>query len=195
MTNAPTMNAIPTKYKGTTFRSRLEARWAIFLSELGIEWQYEAEGYQLANGEWYLPDFWLPGHDMFFEIKPEGDTLGAAKCEQLALLTHKRVALSNGSRYEMADVDIAVPQFISDSEADEYVSAGWMVAWDCYGFIVCRCGRATLSYYGSCSRHEGHLCGTRKGGYRERGSDYDRDTERAYATAMAYRFWDPVVRS
>lgn len=184
MGNAPTVQAIPTTYQDITFRSRLEARWAVFLDELGIKWQYEAEGYQLPNDEWYLPDFWLPEHDMFFEIKPEGDTDGAAKCEALALLTHKRVAQSNGNRYQMAEVDIAMPWFVPESEADDVMPAGWSVGWDCYGFIVCRCGRATLSYNGYCPRQENHLCGGTWG-------HHTSDPDRAYAAAMAYRFWDP----
>ena len=53
------MKAIQTKYNGCLFRSRLEARWAIFLDVLGIKWRYEIEGFDL-DGEWYLPDFWLP---------------------------------------------------------------------------------------------------------------------------------------
>lgn len=70
MGNVPTINAIPTQYKGIEFRSRTEARWAVFLTELGIEWEYEPEGYQLLSG-WYLPDFWLPQIDAFLEVKPD----------------------------------------------------------------------------------------------------------------------------
>src|SRR3989344_7244241 len=50
---------IQTIYKGYRFRSRLEARWAVFFDTLGIKWEYEPEGYNL-NGSYYLPDFWLP---------------------------------------------------------------------------------------------------------------------------------------
>jgi hypothetical protein len=41
---------IPTMYKGVKFRSRLEARWAIYLDYFGIEWYYEFEGFQLNSG-------------------------------------------------------------------------------------------------------------------------------------------------
>lgn len=50
------IKAIETAYKGYSFRSRLEARWAVFFDALGIEWQYEPEGFELPSG-WYLPDF------------------------------------------------------------------------------------------------------------------------------------------
>lgn len=50
------MKAIETKYKGYRFRSRLEARWAVFFDVLGVAWEYEPEGYELG-GVRYLPDF------------------------------------------------------------------------------------------------------------------------------------------
>ncbi len=65
------IRAIETHYAGCRFRSRLEARWAVFFDTLGIKWVYEPEGYILPNGEWYLPDFWLPQVKMFAEMKPE----------------------------------------------------------------------------------------------------------------------------
>jgi hypothetical protein len=52
------IKAIETRYKGYKFRSRLEARWAVFFDAMGIVWDYEREGYQLPSG-YYLPDFWL----------------------------------------------------------------------------------------------------------------------------------------
>lgn len=63
------IQAIETVYHGYRFRSRLEARWAVFFDALGIAWTYEPEGYDL-NGKWYLPDFWLPEFPLFIEIKP-----------------------------------------------------------------------------------------------------------------------------
>ena len=60
---------IETVYNGYRFRSRLEARWAVFFDAAGIEYQYELQGYKLRNGQRYLPDFFLPGLDVFVEIK------------------------------------------------------------------------------------------------------------------------------
>ena len=55
------LKPIPTEYKGCLFRSRLEARWAVFLDSLAIEWHYEHDPYPLAPfGYQYLPDFYLP---------------------------------------------------------------------------------------------------------------------------------------
>lgn len=50
---------IETFYKGYRFRSRVEARWAVFFDALGIEWEYEPEGFVLDDGTCYLPDFRL----------------------------------------------------------------------------------------------------------------------------------------
>ena len=68
------MKAIPTAYKGYHFRSRLEARWAVFFDTIGLEWDYEPEGFELANGVKYLPDFFIKGNGWrgpYIEVKPE----------------------------------------------------------------------------------------------------------------------------
>ena len=62
---------IETKYKGYRFRSRLEARWAVFFDAIGIEWEYEPEGFDLGDAGWYLPDFYLPVQGAWIEIKPK----------------------------------------------------------------------------------------------------------------------------
>ena len=43
------IKAIETKYNGFNFRSRLEARWAIFFDMIGLKYEYEVEGYEM-NG-------------------------------------------------------------------------------------------------------------------------------------------------
>ena len=68
-----TIKAIETTYAGCRVRSRLEARWAVFFDTLGIEWQYESQGYT-ADGYSYLPDFWLPNicGGCHAEVRPPG---------------------------------------------------------------------------------------------------------------------------
>lgn len=65
------MKAIETRYNKRFFRSRLEARWAVYFDKLSVKWIYEPEGYELPNGERYLPDFYLPDHGIYVEVKPE----------------------------------------------------------------------------------------------------------------------------
>lgn len=64
------MKAIETRYQGCRFRSRLEARWAVFMDHAGIRWEYEKEGFDLDDAGPYLPDFWLPSHECWLEVKP-----------------------------------------------------------------------------------------------------------------------------
>lgn len=68
-----TIQAIETRYAGHRFRSRLEARWAVFFSTLNITWQYEPEGFVVPreNGQPtpYLPDFFLPDCGTWIEVK------------------------------------------------------------------------------------------------------------------------------
>lgn len=68
------MKAIETSYKGCRFRSRLEARWAVFFDQLGIRWEYEPRGFQFDDGSGYLPDFWLPNLRLWVEVKPDAPT-------------------------------------------------------------------------------------------------------------------------
>lgn len=78
------MNVIQTHYNGYHFRSRLEARWAVYFDAVGITWDYEPEGFNLG-GVPYLPDFWLPQVRMWAEVKPVGLKPDEwEKCQRLA---------------------------------------------------------------------------------------------------------------
>lgn len=59
---------IDTEYKGYYFRSRLEARWAVFFEKMGWNWEYEVEGFKLPSGN-YLPDFYFPDINCYAEVK------------------------------------------------------------------------------------------------------------------------------
>lgn len=85
-----TIKAIETRYKGYRFRSRLEARWGVFFDALGIEWKYEPEGFELADGTRYLPDFWVwlrsseySGAGYWIEIKGNDPTTEEVKKAQM----------------------------------------------------------------------------------------------------------------
>jgi len=90
------MKSIDTTYKGYRFRSRTEARWAVFFDSLGLRWTYEQEGYDL-EGLYYLPDFWIEALDCWVEVK--GDEPGheeKLKAFRLSLLSHKPVLMCVG---------------------------------------------------------------------------------------------------
>lgn len=61
---------IETRYRGCRFRSRLEARWAVFFDALGVRWEYEPQGFELPDVGRYLPDFYLPDECFWVEVKP-----------------------------------------------------------------------------------------------------------------------------
>lgn len=67
---------IETHYAGCRFRSRLEARWAVFFDTLGIPWEYEPQGLELGTGARYLPDFRI-GDGLLVEVKGSEEMLGA----------------------------------------------------------------------------------------------------------------------
>lgn len=65
-----TIRAIETSYAGCRFRSRLEARWAVFFDALNIRWEYEPQGFYVGLvGRAYLPDFYLVDHNLWVEVK------------------------------------------------------------------------------------------------------------------------------
>ena len=95
----PSMPLVPiqTEYNGTVYRSRTEARWAVFFTIAEIEFQYEPEGFDLG-GINYLPDFWLPRLGLFVEVKPPSEPLPIEieKCSRLAKASGSLVLLVRG---------------------------------------------------------------------------------------------------
>lgn len=139
------MKAIPTTYRGTPFRSRLEAQWAEFFDVAGIAWQYEPEGY--TNGPTrYLPDFWLPmalhrckAPGVFFEVKPSSPLAGEVD---------KALMLACGSRKPVLVVTQS-PRGASVEALNEYVKDGER-DWEDYGlcFTGCdACGAIAVDFY------------------------------------------------
>lgn len=93
------MKAIETFYAGYKFRSRLEAKYAVFFTALLIGWEYEPEGYVLSSGVCYLPDFYLPTFNggMWVEVKPREFTQEERdKCYLLCRESKKSVWLAVG---------------------------------------------------------------------------------------------------
>lgn len=109
------LKAIETRWNGYRFRSRLEARWSVFFTELGIKFYYEREGFDL-DGEPYLPDFHIPDFELneikgtwqesaercfYVEIKPTRPTQAELiKAAKLAKHTGMPVLLVSGEPYE-----------------------------------------------------------------------------------------------
>ena len=132
---------IETVYRGHKFRSRQEARWAVFFDQFGIKWQYEKEGYKLGTLGNYLPDFWLPDLHIFCEVKAQKPS-----DREIA----KALALAELSGHDVAVVSL-VPQAYGDSE--NYYGyrcfAGHPCTDDGYYFSKCDvCGTYGYTYSG-----------------------------------------------
>jgi hypothetical protein len=81
------IKAIETKYAGYKFRSRLEARWAVFFDTLELDWEYEPQGYVVPTSRGkikYLPDFWLEGPGQWAEVKGYLDAESMPRLHALA---------------------------------------------------------------------------------------------------------------
>ena len=190
---------IDTRYRGFRFRSRLEARWAVFFDELCIKWEYEAEGFALPSGN-YLPDFWLPDLKTWIEVKRSGwdsDT-ESRRFDELLVVTQKRGMIVAGEPFvsvEIARGNLDGHAFggawrMRWAETDE-TESDWSVGSDCpYLFCVCLdCGRAGIEFDG-----RGHrVCGSAHGprddykryGHPDKG--YSGTSERVVGAAVAAR--------
>lgn len=167
-----TIKAIETVHNGYKFRSRLEARWAVFFDTLGIEYQYEPEGFDLGDGLWYLPDFWLPKQGSWIEIKPnhliayswlcfEPNSIDTAvKCSKLAqskgpvyLLTGEVNKPTNND-----DFGMMVPYLVFfgyDNELEEISadhSQWWCMCSACGAIDLCYQAQADRIYCGCKAR-------------------------------------------
>ena len=127
------LTAIETRYKGHRFRSRLEARWAVYFDRLGLKWEYEVEGYRFDDGTCYLPDFkvWTPqDQPMWVEVKAS-NVKQDPKFEKFEAALKKEVHAS----YCEGDPTEVLP------EARAYLVSGTPLDWFNGGVPICpRCG-------------------------------------------------------
>jgi hypothetical protein len=127
------IKALPTPYNGITFRSRTEARWAVFFDVIGWQWDHEKEGFDV-DGRWYLPDFYLPEFPMWFEVKPD-QTDGAERKHfaDLCRLSKRRGIIAYGQpafgRRNLLLFDNNGSQVMEASLAEDRRNAGeyWLI--------------------------------------------------------------------
>ena len=100
------MRAIETYYNGYRFRSRLEARWAVFFDSLHVKYEYEPEGFELPDGSRYLPDFRVKcfgkrgdrdqkPFDLWIEVKGKMSAKDANKIRQFTGMTKEGRPIKN----------------------------------------------------------------------------------------------------
>lgn len=183
-------HTLPTSYKGIRFRSRQEARWAVFFDTLRIQWLYEPEAYKLGETV-YLPDFWLPKQNCFWEVKTLGGG-GEEKGEGLVKLTKKPVYIHDG--------EIALNELFANSAPDESLydqsdsaHAIWWgeesVCYDYY-YLWCecpKCGLLGLEFEGRAARLPCKCCPDSE--VVDWYNAYSPRILAAYHAARRYRFW------
>lgn len=201
----PTQNepikAIETRYAGCRFRSRLEARWAVFFDHLGIKWEYEPQGFDLSSG-YYLPDFFLPGigEGSWFEVKPDGGSFAGGplvaedpRWAELAKGTERAVFVAFGlpshdelktERLEPSRIEICQTwvewQPTDDGEGKRVVEVGGDC---CYAFCFCHvCDKIGIQFSGANERICPH------GGDARHWQAYDPRIMAAYTAARSARF-------
>lgn len=130
------MEAIETFYNGYRFRSRLEARWAVFMSTMFVPFQYEAEGFRHGTQQ-YLPDFWLPDIRAWVEVKPRIDQrlrLSAKEHAKVVAFQQGLAAAKSADRFFIVsgeaylgeyDVYVVVQNPEGEWEVLLYGDAGW----------------------------------------------------------------------
>lgn len=146
------IEAIETEYKGYRFRSRLEARWAVFFDEMGMKWVYEPEGFKMSDGTLYLPDFYLPDAKEFFEVKGILSDKDIHKINQLMKETGVPVAVG------FDGMEFVSPDNYGDFEIDSFKPSS------CDFLVRCRrCGQ--LYFIGDIGSYSCTACDYYDGGH------------------------------
>jgi hypothetical protein len=170
---------LETFFHGYRFRSRLEARWAVFFLYLNIPYEYEPEGFNLGEAGYYLPDFWLPQQECWVEIKP-----GRPSDEETARLE----ALVNTSGHRGYIFYGAVP-YPDPSEQHDPESAHYLdtYGWDCtHWWCECpKCGSLDIQFEGRAERNKCDCFDAEKKHISGYGT---RRLQEAYAAARKARF-------
>ena len=190
-----TIKAIDTIYRGYRFRSRLEARWAVFMDAINVRFEYEGEGFAF-DGVAYLPDFFLPDMDCFLEIKPtkpsEEDT---EKATLLCEHTGKNVYILFGQP-SCPDSVAYSNQWYGNNSQMEYFGCSLSFEQECergvqwdnhYLWCECpKCGKIGIQFDGRADRIR---CGCAGSSHGDKGYNYDSPRlVSAYDTARGYRF-------
>lgn len=139
-----TLEPIKTRYKGYSFRSRTEARYAVAFDSIGVPWEYEVQGFDLGDGVRYLPDFWMPSLDLYIEVKPrlswkQQTIYMAGTCEYgwrfgLNMYGHLAAGPSRKMRHDDNCENVFDYSLSELCESDRVVA--WIDRCDCYGTLV-----------------------------------------------------------
>jgi hypothetical protein len=134
-----TIKPIETNYNGYRFRSRLEARWAVFFDALEIRYTYEPQGFNL-NGILYLPDFYLPTLNTWLEVKPTID-LSARDCEAVARFADALIGANEAEFYVLCGEPGIYPPLPTRPDSS------WEPSYDAIGGFQFKAGALRPPYH------------------------------------------------
>jgi hypothetical protein len=179
---------IETNYAGFSFRSRTEARWAVFMDAMDVAYQYEPEGFKTSAG-WYLPDFYIPSLDCFLEIKNIPQPLNECdKAAALVKLVGRPVYLFNGPPKAPGDNNWYVSQGGWALKLDLQHLESSVFSDEHYLWCECEsCGAVGIEFDGRSNRIS---CGCKfRGHHEDKGYNYDSPRLlAAYTAAKRERF-------
>jgi hypothetical protein len=116
----------------------------VFFDLAGVKYDYEPEGFDL-DGQWYLPDFWLPTLRLWFEVKAEHpDSNYLEMLDKLRQFTGHKVVYAVGA--PQADEAIFYPPAPGEPSSPSDRGAGYFFASD----------RRDPSVFWMTSEHEAH---------------------------------------
>lgn len=132
-----TIKSIDTPYDGYLFRSRLEARWAVYFKHMDIDYSYEPVGVTLSDGSPYLPDFYFPELEVWAEVKATMlDAFDYERVKQLALDTGKPVLILDGDptarHYSMlipeedGNYDVQITNIIQKADEKAFITGRFL---------------------------------------------------------------------
>lgn len=186
----PATRAIQTTYSGCRFRSRAEARWAVFFDKLDVPWDYEPEGFELPSGR-YLPDFFLPATKggTYFEVKGQAATpQEITKARELCGAAEKRVVVAVRAPVAPDGYSAYAQSMLALLPGPHRTDDGRLLVvedWDYWWCECARCGTVGIEHTGRSARL-GCFCYDPSDD-----KQYSYDSARllkAYAAARAARF-------
>ena len=125
-----TIKPIETLYRGHYFRSKAEARFAVFLDCLGVKWDYEPQGFDLGNGLKYLPDFKIYDVEIWDENRDKCN-YDTYEPKMLDIWVEVKGMWKDDKPGELSDFDYAkIKSFVFD-KSGSVINPLWVVG-NCY---------------------------------------------------------------
>lgn len=146
----PAVHHADAHYAGHRFRSRLQARWAVFFDALDIRWEYERDAYVLPSG-CHQPDFLLhlASGPVWFEARAAKAPIDQ-RWEELGDVTGMPVYVARGMP-RLSELGVVLYE-------EHHICQEWPF-WDCdYAFCICRCGNVGIEFDGQSAQVCGGRC-------------------------------------